>query len=227
MRALLARQARVCSTRRVPQLAGVTLEDQRRPTLAGRSRGSVSSVVAGITCGVEPSGRGGYVWPVRDCIASYDRDRLASLTADRRRAALRVLIGFAERIDGSRSLRAEDVRAFLDTNLTDGYSAGTLRKHLAMLRTFFECGYRHGHVDAQTLLAVRAVRPPVGSVARAQPQPYRPGDLRELQRVLDDRWPRLPDDEARRRTRDGRMAALRTRASALMQSAASSTQSSP
>ena len=136
-------------------------------------------------CAVEPSGRRGYVWSVRDCIASYDRDHLASLTADRRRAALRVLIGFADRIDGSRSLSAEDVRAFLDANLTDGYSAGTLRKHLAMLRTFFEWGYRYGHVDAQTLLAVRAMRPPVGSVARAQPQPYRPGELRELRRVLD------------------------------------------
>jgi hypothetical protein len=87
-----------------------------------------------------------------------------------------------------------------------------------MIRVFFEWGYEHRHVDAATLLAVRAVRLPVASARDAAPHPYRPSELRVLRTTLDARWPKLADDEAEkwlRRYRDGRSPYSRVRSHAI------------
>jgi hypothetical protein len=69
-------------------------------------------------------------------------------------------------------------------------------------------------IDAETLLAVRAVRSPVGCSRDAAPRPYRPSELRVLRATLDERWPKLADDEAEkwlRRSSDGRSPYSRVR----------------
>lgn len=74
--------------------------------------------------------------------------------------------------------------------------------------------YERRVIDAETLLAVRAVQLSAQCSRVAQPNPYRPKDLRALRAALDDRWPKLPTDEARKwltRFRDGRSPYSRVR----------------
>ena len=78
-----------------------------------------------------------------------------------------------------------------------GYSAATVYKYRAIIGAFFGRAWREGYITTDELLAVRAIGPRRGG-GRDQPCPYRPGELRELRRILVTRWPRVPDDEATR-----------------------------
>jgi site-specific recombinase XerD len=93
-------------------------------------------------------------------------------------------------------LDADALRAFLDERLAEGFHPNTARKWLVMARTLATRMYEEGAISADTLLAIRAVRPPAGSSRRPQPQPYSRRELRDLRAVLDARWPRLAADEA-------------------------------
>jgi integrase len=153
----------------------------------------------------------------RDLLAAYDRERLRFLSADRRCTAVRVLNDYASQPDVACS-NGEALRAFLHTQAAAGYADGTVRKARAIVLAYAAWAWREGHISADALLDLRTVRPPIGSHARAQPKPYRPGELRELRRALDERWPRLADDEARRliaRWRDGRSPYARIRSHAI------------
>lgn len=152
-----------------------------------------------------------------ELLAAYDRERLRSLSADRRCTAVRVLNDYASQPDATCS-SGEALRAFLQAQAAAGYADGTMRKARAIVLAYAAWCWREGQVSGDQLLELRAVRPPIGSGARAQPEPYRLGELRELRRVLDLRWPRLPDDEARRwveRWRDGRSPYSRLRTHAI------------
>jgi site-specific recombinase XerD len=141
-------------------------------------------------------------------LARYESDRLAVLSDDRGRASLRVLRDLQARCDRADLARAEagTVRRLLEAWEAAGAHPNTARKWRGMILAFYGWAWREGYITGDVLLELRAIRPPNGSYARAQPEPYRPGELRELRPVLDERWPRLPDDEARRwvgRWRDG------------------------
>jgi site-specific recombinase XerD len=149
-------------------------------------------------------------------VEPFDAAHLSGLSSARRVAYLRLLREFDPWLCAAAPTLgdAEALRWFLKRQLDDGYSASTVRKHLAMAHVFFEWGYEHRHVDAATLLAVRAVRLPVASARVAVPQPYRPSELRALRTTLDQRWPKLADDEAEkwlRRYSDGRSPYSRVR----------------
>jgi site-specific recombinase XerD len=149
-------------------------------------------------------------------LARYESDRLASLSADRRRASLRALRDLRALCDGAELARsdADAVRRVLAAWTAVGASASTVRKQRAMLLAFFVWSYERGHIDGDKLLAVRAVRAPVKSSREAAPRPYRPTELRALRVTLDERWPKLPDDEVWKwlcRFRDGRSPYSRVR----------------
>jgi hypothetical protein len=65
-----------------------------------------------------------------------------------------------------------------------------------MIRAIYRWAYEHGHVSADALLAVRAIKPPPESSRGVQPKPYRREQIKALWATLDERWPTLPDDEA-------------------------------
>ena len=146
----------------------------------------------------------------------YSESRLSTVSADRRLASLRVLDDLGGHI-GSGGLCAIDrsrVEAFLIERAAAGEAPGTLRKKRAMIAAFSTWAYREGIIGAERLLDVRAARAPVGVSRSAAPQPYRPGELRELRARLDARWPKLGEDESERwllRFRDGRSPYSRVR----------------
>ena len=88
------------------------------------------------------------------------------------------------------------VQRFLDLQLAGGAYPNTVRKYVGMLRAHYLREYERGRFSAQTLLAVVSVRPPCEATRRAQPQLYRRIEIRELWTTFDERWPKLPRDEA-------------------------------
>src|SRR5664279_2297988 len=67
---------------------------------------------------------------------------------------------------------------------------------------------------AASLSEVRPTKPSRDSIPGAGPQPYNRTELRALREVLDERWPKLPPEDAERwlgRVRDGRSPYSRVR----------------
>jgi site-specific recombinase XerD len=111
-------------------------------------------------------------------------------------------------------LEADDLRAFLEERLAQGFHPNTARKWLVMARTLATWLYKERAISADTLLAIRDVRPPAGSSRRPQPRPYSRRELRNLRAVLDARWPRMSPEEARHyavKRREGRTSYKRIR----------------
>lgn len=153
-------------------------------------------------------------------LARYDSERLSALSADRRRASLRALRDFQALCDDVDLARADGrtVGRLLAVWEATGAGAGTVRKGLAILRAFYAWAYNDGLIDAETLIAVRAVRPLATASRAAEPQPYRLSELRRLRATLDERWPKLAEDEVWKwlyRYRDGRSPYSRVRTHAI------------
>ena len=111
----------------------------------------------------------------------------------RRAAQSRLLTGF-ERSLSPRSLvdgTAHDLQAFLDGSIAEGLHPNTVRKWLVIARSFYAWLYRQGHISAETLLAIREIRPPAGSSTSIQPRPYSRSELSALTATLDQQWPKL------------------------------------
>jgi len=96
------------------------------------------------------------------------------------------------------AVTAEDLDGFLAARLDEGFHPNTVRKWLVIARVFYRWLYDEGAITADTMLAIRDLRPPRGSSSRPQPRPHTPGELRALRDALDARWPRLTDEDARR-----------------------------
>ena len=164
---------------------------------------------------LDVSGASAIVTGMASTLARYDADRLALLSADRRRTSLRVLCELEAAVGGDAArVHARTARSLLDARVAAGCSTATLRKERAVVLAFAAWCYEQRVIDAETLLAVRAVQVPGECSRIAQPDPYRPKDLRALRAALDERWPKLPSDEAwtwLTRFRDGRSPYSRVR----------------
>lgn len=150
-------------------------------------------------------------------VVRYDAERLARLSADRRRATLGILGALSATCDFNH-IDPQAIRAVMDAWAAAGQQPSTITKNRAIMLAFAAWAWREGHVSGDTLLELRAIGPPNGSAARPAPQPYRPAELRELRRILDERWPRLADAEATRwtaRWTDGRSPYSRIRVHAI------------
>src|SRR4051794_1188876 len=109
------------------------------------------------------------------------------------------------------------LESFLEGRLAD-LSPNTVRKERGMIASFYTWAWRQGHVDADTLLGVRDVPVPAGSTGVARPRPYTRWEIRTLWDALDERWARLPAEDAERwlgRWQDGRSPYARVRAHAI------------
>jgi integrase len=92
--------------------------------------------------------------------------------------------------------KPEAVARFLTDRISQGFSPATVRKWRAMILAFYGWAWGAGYISGDTLLELRAIRPPSGAARRAQPHPYRRKELAAIWSTLEERWPKLPDDEA-------------------------------
>ncbi len=90
--------------------------------------------------------------------------------------------------------RADDVRAFLAAKSAEGYQPTTVRKWRGILLAFYRWMWESGQVSSDTLLEMRAI--PAPASREAHPQPYKRTEITALWRLLDERWPKLPPDQA-------------------------------
>jgi integrase len=87
-----------------------------------------------------------------------------------------------------------------------------------MVSSFYTWAWRQGLISAEGLLAIRSVPLPAGSIGVAQPKPYTRGEIQQLWRTLDERWPLLPGEDVDRwlrRFSDGRTPYSRVRSHAI------------
>jgi site-specific recombinase XerD len=155
-------------------------------------------------------------------VAPFSQDFIASRTLSRPRAAAvgRFLADLEAWINprSLADLSDADLRVFLEAKLAEGFHPNTVRKWLVMARTLATWLYERGTLSADTLLAIRAVRPPAGSSAGVSPVPYSRRELGDLRAILDRRWPRLATEDAHRLTarwREGRTPYKRIRRHAI------------
>jgi site-specific recombinase XerD len=84
-----------------------------------------------------------------------------------RAAAYRRLLSEIERTLGPMPVQdIAGLAAFLDAKLAAGSAPNTIRKYVWMLRAFYKWSFDHGHVRAETFLAVRTIKPPQASNVR-------------------------------------------------------------
>jgi integrase len=143
-----------------------------------------------------------------------------SVSVARRKAQLKVLRHFERQIAPISLLCADQamLRSFLDGRRAGGAGPNTVRKERAMITAFYAWAWEHGHVGAETLLAMRDVPAPADSTGVARPEPYKRWEIQELWRVLDERWPRLPAEDVERwlrRFSEGRTPYSRVRSHAI------------
>ena len=82
----------------------------------------------------------------------------------------------------------------------EGKAPNTVRKDRAIAVAFFSWAFLAGHIDADSLLRVKALRYPPAATRRIQPNPYTAKEIRELWAVMRERWPKLDEAAAQRKT---------------------------
>ena len=92
----------------------------------------------------------------------------------------------------------QDVAAYLLQKHEDGYAPNTLRKERQMALSFFSWAYQARYIDAETVMSMRAVVLPPGATSRIRPVPYSPKELRRFREAINERWPLMDDNRARK-----------------------------
>jgi site-specific recombinase XerD len=122
----------------------------------------------------------------------------AALSPDRA-AAYRRLFHEIERTLGPMPVTdIAGLAALLDAKHAVGFSPGTIRKYVWMVRAFYKWAWENNYTSADTYLAVRTIKPPRESSRSAQPQRYTRTELGNLREILDERWPKMSENEALR-----------------------------
>lgn len=102
------------------------------------------------------------------------RDFIASRSASRpRREALERLLGALSDWLAPCQLSeaaAGDISAFFEARLDHGFHPNTVRKWLIMVRSYYAWLYGEGALSAETLLAIRELRFPVGASGTDPPE---------------------------------------------------------
>lgn len=135
-------------------------------------------------------------------LAAFESSLAArGISAGRQRDHLRLLRDFGRHFGGVHpsEVEAPDLRAFFEARHAAGYAPNTLRKERQMVLSFFDWAVQENVLDPARFEALRRVKPPGGGSSRIQPTPYSAKELRRLWKTMEDRWPKLPDAEARKR----------------------------
>ena len=136
-----------------------------------------------------------------DALRDFARDLEARGVSDaRRRDHLRVLrqLGGFLAPRALTAARADDLTAYLAQRSEAGYAPNTLRKERQMALSFFTWAHESGHASAETLMSMRSVASPPAGTSRIRPVPYSPKELRRFREAINERWPLMDDNRARK-----------------------------
>jgi site-specific recombinase XerD len=88
---------------------------------------------------------------------------------------------------------AEEVKKYLATLSDRGLHVNSIRKHLNMLKPFFNWAWEAGIIDAERLLVVQRIAAPRTSNSHGTPKPYSKKDLERFRAELDRAWPTVEE----------------------------------
>lgn len=92
----------------------------------------------------------------------------------------------------------QDLIDYMAFMLESGRHVNTVRHHNHAIRPFFHWAFQRRIVTAERWMRIRDVKDPRGSSANQKPRPYKAAEVREFWRLLDERWPLVPDKRLKR-----------------------------
>jgi integrase len=136
-----------------------------------------------------------------DALGDFERDLEArDVSRARRRDHLRVLRQLLDFLAPASLMAAsaDDLSAYLTWRDEAGYAPNTLRKERQMALSFFTWAHETERVSAETVFAMRSVVSPKGATNRSRPETYSAKELRFFREVINERWPLMGDERARK-----------------------------
>jgi site-specific recombinase XerD len=116
---------------------------------------------------------------------------LNNISEIRQRRHVRVLRDYDAWLGETPLLSAtpEQVREWMTMQVANGLHVNTVRFHLNMLRPFWRWAWEAGHLDADSWLRLKDVKPPRGATGHSLPNPYTRKEIAELWRKIEDKHP--------------------------------------
>jgi integrase len=87
------------------------------------------------------------------------------------------------------------LRAYLNTQLSDGLHVNTVRRNLSAIKPFYRWCWRERLLDAERWMRISDVKPPRGATGQGRPRPYKLAEIERFWSELDARWPADPPPE--------------------------------
>jgi integrase len=120
---------------------------------------------------------------------------LNNISEIRQRRQITVLRGYEKWLGETPLLSAtpEQVREWMTEQVAAGSHVNTVRFRLNLLKPFWRWAWDAGHLDADTWLRLKEVKPPRGATGQTKPKPYTRAEVRELWRLIEEKYPLKSD----------------------------------
>lgn len=120
--------------------------------------------------------------------------------SDERRWNVRRVLGCLSDFAGKpiEEVTADDLSNYLTSLVASGLHVNTVRHYNHAIKPFFRWAFQRRYVSADQWLRIQDVKNPRGATGNQKPRPYKRADVKEFWRLLDLRWPLVPDKRIRR-----------------------------
>lgn len=120
--------------------------------------------------------------------------------SEERRWDVRRILGLLSDFAGKpiEDVEADDVADFLASLVASGLHVNTVRRYNHAIKPFFRWAFHRRIVSADQWLRIQDVKNPRGASGNQRPRPYNRAEVKEFWRLLDERWPLVPDKRLRR-----------------------------
>lgn len=112
------------------------------------------------------------------------------------RRILGLLSDFAEK--PIEDVDADDLADYLASLVAAGLHVNTVRRYNHAIKPFFRWAFHRRLVSADQWLRIQDVKNPRGASGSQTPRPYKRAEVKEFWRLLDERWPLVPEKRLKR-----------------------------
>jgi site-specific recombinase XerD len=117
-----------------------------------------------------------------------------------RRADVRRILALLSAFAGRpiEEVDADDLANYLASLVAGGMHVNTVRRYNHAIKPFFRWAFHRRIVTADQWLRIQDVKNPRGASGSQKPRPYKRAEVKEFWRLLDERWPLVPDKRLKR-----------------------------
>lgn len=114
-----------------------------------------------------------------------------NITEPRRKMQTRVLRAFEAYLPGDIvDVNADQLQAYLTHLVAEGFHVNTVRQYLNAIRPLLTWMWERKLIDGDTLMELRAIKPPRGASGNGRPRPYDRQELDRFWHELEEAYPR-------------------------------------